>query len=71
MNVSTGCAFIEFCGIVIWDVLPQKIKSIFIKKAATENDNDDDTTQMTDVPFLTNEATANFETKYRDSILSN
>ena len=35
-----------------------------------END-DGDTTQMTDVSFLTNEATGSFETEYRDSILSN
>lgn len=68
-NVSIGCAFIEFCGIVIWNILPQKIKSVFVKKAAV--DTDVDLTQTTDISVHTNKDTCStgFETKYRDSIL--
>ena len=69
-NVSIGCAFIEFCGIVTWNILPQKVKSIFVKKAEIESD--DELTQMTDISSLyTTEGFAGYETKYRDSILSN
>ena len=67
-NISIACAFIEFCGIVIWNSLPQKIKSIFVKKAETESG--DDPTQMTNVSLQSNHDITDFETKYRDSILS-
>ena len=67
-NVSIGFAFIEFCGIVIWNILPQKIKSVFVKKAAM--DSDVNLTQTTDISLHTNEDCTGFETKYRDSILN-
>ena len=70
LNVSIGCAFIEFCGIVIWNILPLKVKSVFVKKAATERD--DNLTQMTDISLhtMSSEGDTDFQTKYRDSILS-
>jgi hypothetical protein len=67
-NISIGCAFIEFCGIVTWNILPQKIKSIFAKKAAMESG--DDLTQMTNISLQTSDDITDFESKYRDSILS-
>ena len=67
-NISIACAFIEFCGIVIWNSLPQKVKSIFVKKAETESG--DDPTQMTNISLQSSHDITDFETKYRDSILS-
>ena len=67
-NISIGCAFTEFCGIVIWNSLPQKVKSIFVKKAKTESG--DDPTLMTSISLRSSHDITNFETKYRDSILS-
>ena len=67
-NISIGCAFTEFCGIVIWNSLPQKVKSIFVKKAETESG--DNPTQMTSISLQSSRDITDFETKYRDSILS-
>ena len=66
LNLSIGVVFIEFCGIVTWNCLPQKAKSLFVKKAASEIDDDVDQTQMIVTSTYT---TSDLETEYRDSIL--